>query len=105
MLIDATQHYVKIGEFVNVHITEAADFDLYGGRQYVGIKNILNRKGCKLQPFLISLKNRNYFTSFNALSIRVTKCVLCALVAVSPAPLAAILRMLFKFCKAIDLAK
>ena len=29
-LIDATQHYVKIGEFVNVHITEAADFDLYG---------------------------------------------------------------------------
>lgn len=30
VLIDATQHYVKIGEFVNVHITEAADFDLYG---------------------------------------------------------------------------
>lgn len=30
VLIDATQHYVKIGEFVNVHITDAADFDLYG---------------------------------------------------------------------------
>ncbi|TAI46693.1 30S ribosomal protein S12 methylthiotransferase RimO [Flagellimonas allohymeniacidonis] len=30
VLIDATQHYVKIGEFTNVKITEAADFDLYG---------------------------------------------------------------------------
>ncbi|UII76554.1 30S ribosomal protein S12 methylthiotransferase RimO [Flagellimonas sp. HMM57] len=29
VLIDATQHYVKIGDFVNVKITEAADFDLY----------------------------------------------------------------------------
>ena len=30
VLIDATEHYVKIGEFVAVEITEAADFDLYG---------------------------------------------------------------------------
>ncbi|PRX53196.1 30S ribosomal protein S12 methylthiotransferase RimO [Flagellimonas meridianipacifica] len=30
VLIDATKHYVKIGDFVNVKITEAADFDLYG---------------------------------------------------------------------------
>ncbi len=30
VLIDATKHYVKQGEFVNVTITEAADFDLYG---------------------------------------------------------------------------
>ncbi|SHH02964.1 30S ribosomal protein S12 methylthiotransferase RimO [Flagellimonas flava] len=30
VLIDATQHYVKIGEFVNIEITEASDFDLYG---------------------------------------------------------------------------
>ena len=30
VLIDATKHYVKQGEFVNVVITEAADFDLYG---------------------------------------------------------------------------
>jgi len=30
VLIDATKHYVKQGEFVNVKITEAADFDLYG---------------------------------------------------------------------------
>ncbi|WP_420399039.1 30S ribosomal protein S12 methylthiotransferase RimO [Flagellimonas sp.] len=30
VLIDASQHYVKIGEFVNIEITEASDFDLYG---------------------------------------------------------------------------
>ena len=30
VLIDATKHYVKQGEFVLVKITEAADFDLYG---------------------------------------------------------------------------
>jgi ribosomal protein S12 methylthiotransferase len=30
VLIDATKHYVKQGEFVDVRITEAADFDLYG---------------------------------------------------------------------------
>ncbi|GLB50636.1 30S ribosomal protein S12 methylthiotransferase RimO [Neptunitalea lumnitzerae] len=30
VLIDATQHYVKIGEFTNIKIFDAADFDLYG---------------------------------------------------------------------------
>jgi ribosomal protein S12 methylthiotransferase len=30
VLIDASKFYVKQGEFVNVKITEAADFDLYG---------------------------------------------------------------------------
>ncbi|MFI2743218.1 30S ribosomal protein S12 methylthiotransferase RimO [Zhouia sp. PK063] len=30
VLIDATEHYVKIGEFVHIKITDAADFDLYG---------------------------------------------------------------------------
>ena len=30
VLIDATKHYVKIGEFVNIEITDASDFDLYG---------------------------------------------------------------------------
>lgn len=30
VLIDATAHYVKIGDFANIKITEAADFDLYG---------------------------------------------------------------------------
>lgn len=30
VLIDATQHYVKMGDFINIRITEAADFDLYG---------------------------------------------------------------------------
>jgi ribosomal protein S12 methylthiotransferase len=30
VLIDAAKHYVKQGEFVDVKITEAADFDLYG---------------------------------------------------------------------------
>ncbi len=30
VLIDAIQHYVKIGEFTNIKITEASDFDLYG---------------------------------------------------------------------------
>ncbi|PWL37335.1 30S ribosomal protein S12 methylthiotransferase RimO [Flagellimonas aquimarina] len=30
VLIDATKHYVKTGDFVQVKITEASDFDLYG---------------------------------------------------------------------------
>nr|WP_299488742.1 30S ribosomal protein S12 methylthiotransferase RimO [uncultured Allomuricauda sp.] len=30
VLVDATQHYVKVGGFTNVEITEASDFDLYG---------------------------------------------------------------------------
>jgi len=30
VLIDAREHYVKVGEFVEVTITEASDFDLYG---------------------------------------------------------------------------
>ncbi|MEM9077385.1 MAG: 30S ribosomal protein S12 methylthiotransferase RimO [Bacteroidota bacterium] len=30
VLIDATTHYVKIGEFVSIRITDASDFDLYG---------------------------------------------------------------------------
>ncbi|WP_430615405.1 30S ribosomal protein S12 methylthiotransferase RimO [Flavobacterium sp. JP2137] len=30
VLIDATQHYVKVGEFVNIYIDEATEFDLYG---------------------------------------------------------------------------
>ncbi|WP_299324642.1 30S ribosomal protein S12 methylthiotransferase RimO [uncultured Maribacter sp.] len=30
VLIDAAKHYVRQGEFVNIKITEAADFDLYG---------------------------------------------------------------------------
>lgn len=30
VLIDATQHYVKVGDFVEVEIIDASDFDLYG---------------------------------------------------------------------------
>ncbi len=30
VLIDANKHYVKIGDFCNIEITEAHDFDLYG---------------------------------------------------------------------------
>lgn len=30
VLIDATKYYVKVGEFVDVEITDASDFDLYG---------------------------------------------------------------------------
>lgn len=30
VLIDAAQHYLKIGEFVNITITDASDFDLFG---------------------------------------------------------------------------
>jgi len=30
VLIDATKHYVKIGDFVNIKIVEATDYDLYG---------------------------------------------------------------------------
>jgi ribosomal protein S12 methylthiotransferase len=30
VLIDAREHYVKIGDFTEIKITEAADFDLYG---------------------------------------------------------------------------
>jgi len=28
--VDAREHYVKIGEFVDIKIHEAGDFDLYG---------------------------------------------------------------------------
>ncbi|RDY57643.1 30S ribosomal protein S12 methylthiotransferase RimO [Flagellimonas nanhaiensis] len=30
VLIDASQHYLKIGDFTQIKITEASDFDLYG---------------------------------------------------------------------------
>ena len=30
VLIDAKKHYVKIGDFTDVKIIEAADYDLYG---------------------------------------------------------------------------
>jgi ribosomal protein S12 methylthiotransferase len=30
VLIDATTHYLKIGEFTNIRVTGAEDFDLYG---------------------------------------------------------------------------
>ncbi|MGI9547707.1 MAG: 30S ribosomal protein S12 methylthiotransferase RimO, partial [Flavobacteriaceae bacterium] len=30
VLIDASEYYLKIGDFTNIQITEAADFDLYG---------------------------------------------------------------------------
>lgn len=30
VLIDATKHYVKIGDFTKIKITDASDFDLYG---------------------------------------------------------------------------
>ena len=30
VLVNATKHYLKQGEFVNIKITEAADLDLYG---------------------------------------------------------------------------
>ena len=30
VLIDATKHYVKIGDFVNINITDASDYDLFG---------------------------------------------------------------------------
>ena len=30
VLIDARKHYVKIGDFARIKITEAADYDLYG---------------------------------------------------------------------------
>ncbi|ADV49721.1 30S ribosomal protein S12 methylthiotransferase RimO [Cellulophaga sp. E16_2] len=30
VLIDASKFYLKVGDFVNINITEAADFDLYG---------------------------------------------------------------------------
>jgi len=30
VIVDATKHYIKLGEFINIKITEAGDFDLYG---------------------------------------------------------------------------
>lgn len=30
VLVDAREHYVRIGDFAQVRITEALDFDLYG---------------------------------------------------------------------------
>lgn len=32
VLVDATKHYVQIGQFIDIKITEATDFDLYGER-------------------------------------------------------------------------
>jgi ribosomal protein S12 methylthiotransferase len=30
VLVDAREHYIKIGEFIDVTIHEAGDYDLYG---------------------------------------------------------------------------
>ena len=30
VLIDATKHYIQVGQFIDIKITEATDFDLYG---------------------------------------------------------------------------
>jgi ribosomal protein S12 methylthiotransferase len=30
VMVDATKHYIQVGQFVNIKITEASDFDLYG---------------------------------------------------------------------------
>jgi ribosomal protein S12 methylthiotransferase len=30
VIVDAGKHYVQIGQFVNIRIEEATDFDLYG---------------------------------------------------------------------------
>ena len=30
VLVDATKHYVQVGQYVNIKVTEAGDFDLYG---------------------------------------------------------------------------
>ncbi len=30
VLVDATKHYIQVGQFVNIKVTEAGDFDLYG---------------------------------------------------------------------------
>ena len=30
VIIDATKHYVQIGQFINIKITSAGDFDLQG---------------------------------------------------------------------------
>ena len=30
VLVDAREHYLQVGKFINVKITEAGDFDLYG---------------------------------------------------------------------------
>ncbi len=30
VLVDASKHYIQIGQFINIKITEATDFDLYG---------------------------------------------------------------------------
>ena len=30
VLVDATKNYIQIGQFINIKITEATDFDLYG---------------------------------------------------------------------------
>jgi ribosomal protein S12 methylthiotransferase len=30
VLVDATKHYIQLGQFIDIKITEAGDFDLYG---------------------------------------------------------------------------
>jgi ribosomal protein S12 methylthiotransferase len=30
VIVDAKEHYIKIGEFIDIKIHEAGDYDLYG---------------------------------------------------------------------------
>ena len=30
MIVDAKDHYIKLGEFIDIEIFDAGDFDLYG---------------------------------------------------------------------------
>ena len=30
VIVDATKHYIKLGEFIDIKINEAGDFDLHG---------------------------------------------------------------------------
>ena len=30
VIVDATKHYLQVGQFIDIKITEATDFDLYG---------------------------------------------------------------------------
>ena len=32
VIVDATKSYIQIGQFIDIKITEATDFDLYGER-------------------------------------------------------------------------
>lgn len=53
--IDATKHYVKIGDFAEIEITEASDFDLYG----IPVTSTNPAKAFTSYPIAVNITKKN----------------------------------------------